>query len=436
MASADRLTPDLLAAEAADLLPEGPLAVALGGGADSAVAAWTAARRTTTRGVFVRHGLKGSKVLEDAAGALGSHLGFGVTYLDARVDEGPSLESRAREARWDAIADAVDEDETVVTGHTQDDQAETVMMNLMRGSGSAGIAGMLRSRPGVVRPLLGFSRADIRSVAEQLRLPFVDDPANEEERYLRNRVRRRLLPDLEENYAPGIRGTLARTGALAAADDRLIESLSDDIPIVGGARTVSIPIAALATAPQPVAARAVRRALRRLLHPYAGSEGDVDAVLAVAAGLSDTAMISGSLAVAREGPFVTVASTSANGDGSMPLRVSVPGEIQFGDHIVTFEDVDVSQITRVSTLHIDPKVFGSTTVIRQAKEGDRIEIEGGSKAVRTVLSEHGIPVRSRSAWPVVAEDARIVAIVGIRAAPWARPTTRQAVAIRWRQESP
>jgi tRNA(Ile)-lysidine synthetase-like protein len=147
-------------------------------------------------------------------------------------------------------------------------------------------------------------------------------------------------------------------------------------------------------------------------------------------------MISGSLAVAREGPFVTIASTCANGDGSMPLRVSVPGEIRFGDHIVTFEDVDVSQITRVSTLHIDPKVFGSTTVIRQAKEGDRIEIEDGSKAVRTVLSEHGIPVRSRSAWPVVAEGARIAAIVGIRAAPWARPTTRQAVAIRWRQESP
>ena len=92
-------------------------------------------------------------------------------------------------------------------------------------------------------------------------------------------------------------------------------------------------------------------------------------------------MISGSLTVAREGPFVTVASTSANGDGTMQLPISVPGEIRFGDHLVTFENVDASQITRVSTLHIDPKVFGSTTVIRQAKEGDRIEIEDGSKAV-------------------------------------------------------
>ena len=276
MAAADRLTPDQLAAEAHDLLPESPLVVALGGGADSAVAAWTAAHRPTTRGIFVRHGLDGSLALERAAGALGAHLGIGVTYVDAPVDVGPSLESRAREARWGAIADAVDADETVVTGHTLDDQAETVVMNLMRGSGSAGIAGMLRSRPGVVRPLLGFSRADIRLLAEELSLPFVDDPANDDERFLRNRVRRKLLPDLEENYAPGVRGTLARTGALAAADDHLIESLTDDIPVVGDARTVSIPIAALLTAPQPVAARSIRRSLRRLLHPYAGSESDID----------------------------------------------------------------------------------------------------------------------------------------------------------------
>ena len=436
MAAADRLTPDQLAAEAHDLLPEGPLVVALGGGADSAVAAWTAAPRPTTRGIFVRHGLDGSPALERAAGVLGAHLGIGVTYVDALVDVGPSLESRARDARWGAIADSVERDETVVTGHTLDDQAETVVMNLMRGSGSAGIAGMLRSRPGVVRPLLGFSRADVRSLAEELGLPFVDDPANDDERFLRNRVRRKLLPDLEENYAPGVRSTLARTGALAAADDHLIEGLSDDIPVMGDGRTVSIPIAALVTAPQPVAARSIRRALRRLLDPYAGSEGDIDAILTVAAGRSESAMISGSLTVTREGPFVTVDAKRVDDGSTTPIPVSVPAEIRFGDHLVTFEDVDVSQITRVSTLLLDPKVFGSATVIRGVAEGDRIEIDAGSKAVRTVLSERAIPVRSRSTWPVVVEGARIAAIVGIRTAPWARPTTRQAVAIRWKQESP
>jgi tRNA(Ile)-lysidine synthase len=436
MAAAGRLTPDQLSAEVHDLLPESPLVVALGGGADSAVAAWAAAQHTTTRGVFVRHHLFGSAALEQAAGALGAQLGIDVAFVDAPVDPGPSLESRARDARWTGIEDAVGADETVVTGHTQDDQAETVMMNLMRGSGSAGVAGMLRSRPGVVRPLLRFSRADIRSLAEELGLPFADDPANEDVTFLRNRVRRDLLPDLERDYAPGIRATLARTGSLAAADDRLIEGLTDDIPVVRDADGAAIPAAALVTAPKPVASRCVRRALRGLFGPYAGSEADVEAVLAVAIGRSESVMITGSLAVTREGPFVRIDAGHAAGQAAGPIAISVPGEIRFGEHFITFEDADASQITPTSTLLLDPTVFGRRTVVKAVAEGARIDIETGTKPVRTALAERGIPVRSRSTWPVVAEGGRIAAIVGIRVAPWARPTTRQAVAIRWKQELP
>lgn len=436
MAPADHLTPDHLAAEVHRLLPQSPLVVALGGGADSALAAWAAAQRPEARCIFVRHGLAGSAALESSAVALGAHLDLGVVVVDAPVDAGPSLEARAREARWDAITRALGADETVVTGHTQDDQAETVMMNLMRGSGTAGVAGMLRSRPGVARPLLGFSRAAVRSLAVELRLPFADDPANEDERHLRNRIRRNLLPDLEQAYAPGVRAALARFGALAAADDNLIESLADEIPIVGTTGTVSIPIAALTTAPQPIAARSVRRALRRLLDPYAGSEADIEAVLGVAAGRADSAMITGSLTVAREGPFVTIDSAEPGEAGPMPVHICVPSAIKFGPHIMAFEDADASQITRVSTLVLDPKVFGATTLVRGVEAGDRIDIDGGSKTARTVLSERGIPSRSRSTWPVVVDGGRIAAIVGIRAAPWTRPTTREAVAIRWKQESP
>lgn len=436
MATADHLTPEDLAAEVDHLLPQNPLVVALGGGADSALAAWVATHRRAARCVFVRHGLDGSAELEASAASLGAHLGLGFTVVDAPVDAGPNLEERARKARWDAIARVVDADEVVVTGHTQDDQAETVMMNMMRGSGSAGVAGMLRSRPGVVRPLLGFSRAAVRSLAEELGLPFADDPANDDDRHLRNRIRRSLLPDLEQTYAPGVRVALARLGALAAADDLLIEQLADDIPMVDGAKSVSIPVAALVTAPQPIATRSVRRALRRLLAPYAGSQADVEAVLDVAAGRADSVMISGAITVVREGPFVTVDAEVAGDVSPMPVTIRVPSTIRFGVHTMTFEEVDASQITPVSTLVLDPNVFGPATLVRGVEAGDRIDIDGGSKTARTVLSERDVPVRSRSTWPVVVEGGRIAAIAGIRAAPWTRPTTREAVAIRWKQESP
>ncbi len=427
MAATNRLNPDQLAAAALTHLPDGPLVVALGGGADSAVAAWVAARRSDVRGVFVRHGLVGSTDLETTASELGQSVGIDVTAVDAPVEPGPSLEDRARRLRWQAIDREVADTETVVTGHTRDDQAETVLMNLLRGSGSAGIAGMLRSRPGVVRPLLGFSRSDLRVVAEMLALPFVDDPANEDPAYLRNRVRLDLLPLLESEYRPGIRTVLARTGSLAAGDDRLIENLAVEIPVLDDGGAILIPSAVLVTVHRSVASRAVRTALRRLLDPYAGSASDVDAVRRVAGREIETVTLSNGLVATREGPHVAIVP---NRDESIrPLQISIPSSVDFGGTMIGFESVDEVSVTRRSTLLVDPRIFEADAVVRYTEEGDRIEFEGGTKAVRTVLSEHEIPIRHRSTWPVIVSDARIAVVVGVRVAPWARPTTSQAIAV-------
>ncbi|HZJ47754.1 MAG TPA: tRNA lysidine(34) synthetase TilS, partial [Acidimicrobiia bacterium] len=82
-----------------------------------------------------------------------------------------------------------------------------------------------------------------------------------------------------------------------------------------------------------------------------------------------------------------------------------------------------------STLRVEAAVFGSDVSLRCPTEGDRIEFERGSKAVRTVLSERGVPKRRRSTWPLLVSGGRIAAIVGIRVAPWARGTTNRFVAI-------
>lgn len=427
------MTPDQLAAEVVDLLPGGPLVVALGGGADSAVAAWAAGRRGGTRAVFVRHGLEDSAVLETAAREVAEYLHIDLAVIDGPVEPGPSLESRARDARWRAIATVATTEETIVTGHTQDDQAETVLMNLMRGAGNSGLAGMLRGRPGVSRPLLDYSRSDIRRVGEELNLPFVDDPSNVDATFLRNRIRLQLIPDLDTNYRAGVRSCLARAGALAAADDEQIEILAASIPVLDDDGAVLVPSAPLVTVGRPVAARAVRRALRRLLDPYAGTEVDVDTVLAVAAGTSEPATVTGSLLVTVEGPFVVIDPGSSSEPVPGPLPIGVPGTVTFGIHQVTFAYADRGDVVRRSTLLVDRAAIGASTELRSAAEGDRIDIAAGSKSVRTVLSEAGIAVRHRSTWPVVVDGATIAAIVGVRVASWARPTTRHVVAIGRKQ---
>jgi tRNA(Ile)-lysidine synthase len=427
VAATNRLSADLLAAAALQQLPNGPLVVALGGGADSAVAAWVVSKRSDARGVFVQHGLIGSAELEQAALELGHTVGIDVAVVDAPVEPGPSLEDRARRARWQAIDRQVADIETVVTGHTRDDQAETVLMNLLRGSGNAGIAGMLRSRPGVVRPLLEFSRADLRVLAEKLALPFVDDPANADSTYLRNRIRLDLLPLLESEYRSGIRAVLARAGSLAAADDLVVEDLAADIPVLDDGAAVLIPSAALVTVHRSVASRTIRTALRRLLNPYAGSASDVDAVLRVAERQIDTVTLANALLAIREGPYVAIVPN--RDEPPEAVGIAVPSSIDFAGTMITFESVDGASVTRQSTLLIDPTVLDGDAVVRHSNEGDRIEIKGGSKGVRTVLSEHEVPVRLRSTWPVVVSGGRIAVVVGVRVAPWARPTACKAIAV-------
>ena len=119
--------------------------VALGGGADSAMLLYAAVNSGTgaaVRAVFVHHALASSGLLKQSATELASHIGVALTVVNAPVDDGPDLEARARIARYAAIESTTAGDEVILTGHTADDQAETVMMRLMRGSGAGGLAGI------------------------------------------------------------------------------------------------------------------------------------------------------------------------------------------------------------------------------------------------------------------------------------------------------
>ena len=427
MAETRRLTPDELRDRVAAVLPDGPIAIALGGGADSAVAAWACVPHPMIRGIFVDHGLEGSADLKTAAVALADELELAVTVLDAPVEAGTNLESRARSARWHAIDASRRGGEVVVTGHSQDDLAETLVMNLLRGAGSHGIAAMADHRHDIIRPLLGVSRVDLRALAEELGLPFADDPANEDPAHLRNRIRADLIPMLERDYRKGVRTTLARAAFLAAADDAALEAAATVIGIVEEDGALLVPTALLNTVPPPVAARAIRRALRRLHPPYAGTAADVDAVLAVAKGERRRVSLTGGVTASWERPYVAVWVSEPI--APEPALLHVSDSVRFGARLITAAATNVSGPKRASTVLVDPAVFHAGVTVRPAAIGERIDIEHGTKLIRDVLAEAGVPVRRRPVWPVLANDAKIAAVVAGRVAPWARPTGESAVAV-------
>jgi tRNA(Ile)-lysidine synthase len=163
----------------------------------------------------------------DVAAALGLPCEVRRTDVAGRANErGISLEEAGREARYAFLEELAERDGAeVATAHTLDDAAETVLINLLRGSGLAGARGIPARRGRVVRPLLGERRAALRNMLDAAGLAHLEDPSNADPAFLRNRVRAELLPLLEE-LRPGATEQLARFSRLAADDDDLLDALA------------------------------------------------------------------------------------------------------------------------------------------------------------------------------------------------------------------
>ncbi len=407
-------------------LPDGPVVVALGGGADSAVAAWACHRvagPARLRACHVDHGWPDSPLLEKAAGAIATYLGIDLTVVAVTIPAGSSPEGRARLARLAALQrDAAGA--AVVTGHQRDDLAETVLANLLRGSGTAGLGGITPGRSALVHPLLDFSRAELRDLAEWLELPFVDDPANDDRAARRNVLRHEIIPLLEARFNPQLRDALARAGHLLQDDEAALDDLAAAVPLRRDGAAVLIPVAPLVTASPAVASRVVRRALRLAHPPYPGDSRQVAVVLAAAGDGPAAGDLGAGLVVAREGPHVAI-HRPADAPGAFPRHpLPVPGRIAAGEWTITAATTDGAGPAPLgrSRTRLGPAVAGDGLLVRSAQDGDRIDIGGGHKTVRHALAEAGIPTRLRPGWPVVEARGKIAWLAGIRRAAWARPS--------------
>jgi tRNA(Ile)-lysidine synthase len=212
------------------------LLVACSGGTDSLALA-AAVRRVRGRStgpaaaLVVDHGLQAGSA-QVAAGAKEQlhELGYDdvvVTAVSVELAAGRGLEAAAREARYRAFeGEAARRDATVLLGHTLDDQAETVLLRLARGSGTRSMAAMAIRSGRYLRPMLSLRRAITEGVCRELGLDPWRDPHNTDDSFARSRVRTRVLPLLETELGPGIAESLARTAQLARDDAELLEALA------------------------------------------------------------------------------------------------------------------------------------------------------------------------------------------------------------------
>jgi tRNA(Ile)-lysidine synthase len=269
------------------------VAVAFSGGPDStALLALALRHRLAPTAHHVDHQLRPQSEAEARqAAAIASALGCDIEIHRIAVAPGPNLEARARQARRGVLPSGA------LTGHTADDQAETVLLRLLRGSGSAGLSAI---DPGPTHPLLGLRRSETHAVAAAIAAEYgvapVADPSNESPEHRRNRVRHEVLPLLDDVAQRDVVPLLVRTADLLRADEALLSRLSIDVDPTDAK--------ALAAAEPALARRAVRRWLT--VAGYPPDAAAVERVLAVARGEATACELPGGTRVTRTAQRLTI----------------------------------------------------------------------------------------------------------------------------------
>ena len=358
------------------------------------------------------------------------------------VERGWSLEEAGRQARYTFLAEVAREvgATAVLTGHHADDQAETVLLHLLRGSGLSGLRGMadvapLPGTPEIVllRPLLACTRKEIEAYCAGHALRPFQDASNQDSAFERNRVRQELLPALT-TYNPGIRRHLRHLAELAAAEEALLEGLVDEVwPAVlheAGPGWLVLDRAQFQT--QPLALR--RRLLRRA---YAGLRQDtadlsfeaVEGALAVAAqprAAARAGLPGGLFLLADEEALILTATPDAVAT-SLPQLASakavslpVPGQVSLANGWLLSAEPGATTLDEIRANRDRWQVHvqlgeGEQLLVRPRATGERLQplgMNGRSAGLQDVFVNRKVPGRLRSLWPVVTTAEHIVWLPG------------------------
>ncbi len=364
-----------------------------------------------------------------------------------------SIEVAAHDARYAFLRAAASalQANVIALGHTRDDQAETYLLRLLRGAGSAGLAGMSPRRDEFIRPLLECSREELRAYLHDRGLAFRADASNADVGIPRNRVRHELIPLLADRFTPGIVGVLARNASLARRDEAWMsgqaEAASAAIVSHDAEDRTVIDIAGLLAQPPALALRVVRQALREVAGSRFCGLDQVESVLTIASG-SDGGAPSADLPgvrVERIGGNVVLTSSGnqrVSRTNAWRYALPVPGSLRIpeaGCEISARVEPRAAwpggSRNQAAPLRvaIASDCAGTGLFVRSRLPGDALQPLGlgGRKKLQDVLVDRKVPRAERDGIALVVDGAdRILWIAGHLIAEEARVTERtQSVVI-------
>ncbi len=420
------------------------LLVAVSGGPDStalllALASLAPAHGWRLTAAHVDHGLRGADGAtdRDLVARLAADLGVALVERRLVLDPGAGVEARARRARHRALAAlaAASGASRIVLGHTADDQAETVLLRLLRGAGRGGLAGMRRARGRLLRPLLGATRADVRRFLAERDVPFAVDRSNADLRHARNRLRRLVLPFLAAEFNPRVVPGLASLATRLRDEDDLLDALAAarqrELADGSGLHV------AVAAEPPALGRRIVRRWLEA--GARAGVSGEqVERVLALARGHRRGVVATpGASRVLREGDRLV--RRPGRRPTPRPFCVAIAGGGQVADDVAGWRVTLSLPAPRPAPddrpgdpcqAEFDADRLGPSLVLRSRRPGDRVHLPGvGTRKLQDVLVDARVPREARDALPLLASAGEILWVPGVAQATGAAvgPATRRIV---------
>lgn len=398
--------------------------VGLSGGADSVALTWALTqvlRPDRIDVVHVRHGLRDDSADAAAALLVAQRLGLAFHEVAVNVAEGKGPEAAARDARYGALHEVAAKfaANVIVVAHTAEDQAETVLLNLARGTGLKGAAGMATSRAGaggvrIVRPLLRVRRADVRAMATAAGLAWIEDPTNDDPAQRRARARHELLPTLaglSGANADPVRA-LVRFANHARREDRALEVLAErEFRRIGrrwGA-VLALPFAALHAMPEGLALRVLRAVVSALDEPPTSAR-ELQRVLSLAPGQ----------AYHRRGLRATCGGGwLAMGPQELPALAPRTVVMQ---GVTPLPELDLAFHADDSRAPVDQHIVASgppgarlplqarlpvptdaELTLRPRAPGDRIRLRYGTRSLQDLLTDAGAPRLLRDLLPVVVD---------------------------------
>ncbi len=365
-----------------------------------------------------------------------------------------SLEEAARNLRYQALEDLRIKFRatSIAVGHTADDQAEELLLRLIRGSGSSGLSGMKQHRGNIIRPLLHETKETLLTYLQEQKIPFCQDSSNFDTNFLRNKIRLDLLPKLENEYNKSMRQTLLQTAAILTEEDKLLNELTKTCfhrLVYQEAEKLNLDLPLFALEPLAIKRRIIEKICWTL--ESRPSFKKIESLLSLAASQNQTEChLTGGLRAVRQNNSILFHRPSRKkgyrGPGIIqktfsPIPIPCPGtySVTSLNHQLEITKVPFSPdlYKNSNNLIIDTANITFPLLLRHHKAGEHFHPLGapGRKKISRFFSDQKIAVSARNTFPILLFKEKIIAIVGLRIEQQFRVTntTKNVLLLQWKE---